>query len=174
MGQGFPITRWVVLTCALAGLVWLVLSRPVWETGMAEPTADRAHPVASTSTALSNAAMVSTALPADLLTRDMAQTWRKHRSQLMELGRSYRAEPDSARSCVLRDSIEDLLHRSIREVHEHRLLHARSSGRIDMVRYLEHALTSFPEDTSARNNPEPGSLTDKPNQAMPTLERNGR
>ena len=142
MGQGFTITRWVVVASALAGLMWLAFAHPAQETGRVEPEADHPHPLAPPPSPSGSASTGSTIWPADLLTGDTAPTWQERRTRLRELGRSYSTEPDSARSCVLRNSIEDLLHRSIREVHEHRLLHARSTGQADLVRYLEHALTS--------------------------------
>ena len=165
MGHGYPITRWAVLASALAGLIWLAFSHSAQETGQVEPAADHPHPLAPSPSPLGSAATGSTVWPVDLLTRDMKPNWQERRARLKELGRSYHTEPDSARSCALRDSIEDLLHRSIREVQEHRLSHARTTGQTDMVRYLEHTITSFPE---------PDSLTDDLDQASRTTQQTQR
>jgi hypothetical protein len=167
----FPITRWMFLTTALAGLVWFATSHPARKTAQDEPLTGDAHAIATTRAASGKTAMGSTAWPADLLTRDNTPVWQKYRSRLRELSRIYRTDPDSARSCALRDSMEEILLRSIRALHEHRLLRARSTGQIDMIQYLEHALANLPEESLATNQPTFESLTDDQDQAPRTTQQ---
>lgn len=142
MGRGFPITRWVFGIGAIIALGWLVTSLP----GPVSPP-DVDDPPAARATAGSGDGGTSRRQAAALV-EEAGPVWRKRRARLVELDRALRTEPDRTRAAALRETLTTVLSRSVREVQRRRLARARDAGRLEMVRYFEHALAGGRTDTA--------------------------
>lgn len=136
MRGDFVLTRAVLALAALVGLAWLGTSLLAPDQPVGDPTGV-AH---ATSTALPT-------LPnweQELLAPEIQSLWHRRRSELDDLSRAYLAEPDSARAHALRQDMQHLIDRSLWEVLELRLAHARRDGHDELARRLERALADLP------------------------------
>lgn len=136
----FVLTRAVLALAALVGLAWLGVSLLASDPRAGEPAGV--------------AQGASTALPTlptweqELMAPEIQSLWRQRRGELDDLSRAYRAEADSARARALRRDMQHLIDRSLREVLELRLAHARRDGHGELARRLERALADLPPDTT--------------------------
>lgn len=136
MRRDFVLTRAVLALAALVGLAWLGASLLAPD----QPVGDLTGVAYATSTALPT-------LPTweqELMAPEIQSLWRQRRGELDDLSRAYLAEPDSARARALRQDMQHLIDRSLREVLELRLAHARRDGHGELARRLERALADLP------------------------------
>ncbi len=141
MRHDFLVTRWVLVLAALVATAWLavsLLSDGPPRGGESAPAPSPPAPVAA------DPAPRLDDRETELLAPDIQALWRERRRRLDELSRRYRAATDAAAAEALRCSMETLIARSEREVHELRLAHARRAGQDELVRRLERALVDLP------------------------------
>ena len=136
MRGDFVLTRTVLAVAALAGLAWLVAS-------LLAPDQPASHPPPVVRAA-SNAMPILPSWQQGLMAPEIQSLWRQRRGELDELSRAYLSEADSLRARALRRDMQRLIDRSLREVHERRLAHARRGGHHDLARRLERALADLP------------------------------
>ncbi|MEZ4388080.1 MAG: hypothetical protein R3D98_10990 [Candidatus Krumholzibacteriia bacterium] len=152
MRQDFLLTRWVLILAALAGAVWWASSLGTRRDAV---TAAVDHsPPAPTAAAAMPAAPASADWDQALLAPEIQALWRERRGRLDRLSRAYRTEPDSARAAELRRQMEALIARSVREVYELRLAHARRDSQPELARRLERALADLPPPAGAPPQPQ--------------------
>lgn len=143
----------MALLVALTGLAWLRVSLLAPDDGVVPGP----RPARGPATATADAAIMPLPSRAQVVLDPAVQVfWRQRRQQLDRLSRAYRAEPDSDRAAALKRDLQDLIDRSLREVYELRLAHARRDGHHALARRLERALADLPPSTTPADPPRPG------------------